>query len=364
MDLIKLSSVTANPTELSFGEAISGYTSVLWVERYRDAGEVKIEAPLSSGLIEFLPLDSFITHLETSVVMVIENHEIKQPKDADPTISITGRCMTSLLENRTVGDGQAFSNTEITDYFLPSNETWDQVIILVNQHLVAPADSGDDLVGIAVNDTCTGASTTEERVIRPGPVYDAVVEILKVDDLGIKSIRPTPTDPLTYFTIHRGNDISTKVRFSWMRGDLDNVQYFFSNKKLKTQARVMGRWIETVVNPTGATGINRRTMLVDASYYDERLTAYPGGPVLAVYLVAMQTVGKQALAAQKGVSITQADVSENANLRYRRDYNIGDLVTVDGDFGASTVMRVVEYAEAEDESGVSGHPTLAIPGEY
>lgn len=362
MDLIKLSSVTANPLQLSVGEHIDGYNSVLWVERYREPGEFKIEAPLSSNLRSLLPIGSFLTHLSTAVVMMVEDHYIKQPKDEDPGLVITGRCLTSFLENRTVGDQQAFADTQISDYILASDQTWDQVVTLINTHLISPSDSGDDLVGVAVNHTCSGTVTTEERVMQPEGVDKAVQEILKVDDLGIKTVRPTPSDPLTYFTVYRGNDVSTKVRFSWMRGDLENVEYFFSNRKLKTQARVMGRWIEVVVNPTGATGINRRTMIVDATHWDGRLTAYPSNPVLALYIAAMQIQGRQALAAQKDISITQADISENTNLNYRTDYNLGDLVTVDGDFGASAVMRVVEFAETDDETGARGHPTLAIPG--
>jgi len=364
MDLIKLSSTTAQPTQLSVGEAINGHKSALWVERYRDPGEFKIEAPLSSGLVSFLPIDTFITHLNTSVVMVVENHFIKQPKDEDPTVEITGRCLTSYFENRTVGDYQAFATSEIQDIVLASDQTWDQVVTLIDDHVITPTDTNDDLVGTAVNHTCTGAATSEERTLRPSELHGAILDILKVDDLGIKTVRPTAADPLTYFTVYRGDNVSTKVRFSWMRGDLENVEYFFSNKKLKTQARVMGRWIQVVVNPTGADNYDRRTMIIDASFWDERLTAYPSGGVLTLYMAAMTIMGRQALAAQKKVSITQADVSDSATMRFRRDYDIGDLVTVDGDFGASTVMRVVEFAEVDDESGTSGHPTLAIPGEY
>lgn len=67
--------------------------------------------------------------------------------------------------------------------------------------------------------------------------------------------------------------------------------------------------------------------------------------------------------AQSKVTINSSDVSDNSNYRYRRDYNIGDLVTLDGNFGQKAVMRVSEYAEVEDENGESGHPTLSIPGE-
>lgn len=363
MDLIKLSSVTSNPTELSFGEAINNYTSALWVERYGSPGEFKIEAPLSSGLKDFLPINAFITHLQSTVIMFVENHEIKQPKDADPTISITGRCFTSYLENRTVGDGWAFATNVVAELGIAADETWDQIVTLMDQAIVTTVDPDDALIGVDVGTTCSGTSTSEARVYRQGNVYDQVSEILKVDDLGLKSIRPTPTDPLTYFIVYRGNNVSTKVRFSWMRGDLDNVEYFFSNKKLKNQARVMGRWVQVVVNPSGADNYDRRTMIVDASDIDDQLTAMPSGTPLTNIIFKMQVRGRQALKAQNNVSITQADVSDNTNLRYRLDYNLGDLVTVDGDFGSSAVMRVVEFAETDDDTGTRGHPTLAIPGE-
>lgn len=363
MDLIKLYSSTVNPTDLNRGQAINGYTSALWVERYRDPGEFKIEAPLSSGLITFLPIGAFVTHLETSTVMMVENHEIKQPKDDDPTISITGRCFTCFLENRTVGDPQAFTTNTIDDWLLTSDQTWDQVVTLIDTHIISAADTDANLIGVDVNHVCSGTVTTEERILKPTDVHQAVIDILKIDDLGIKSVRPTSTDPLTYFTVYRGDDVSTKVRFSWMRGDLDNVEYFFSDKKMKNQARVMGRWVQVVVNPSGADRYDRRVMLVDGSFIDERQTAYPTGLALDYIRAGMNIIGAAALKKQNNLSITQADVSENSNLRYRRDYELGDLVTVDGDFGTSTVMRVVEYAEAEDENGVTGHPTLAIPGE-
>lgn len=363
MDLIKLSSATASPTELTIGQAINGYTSALWVERYREAGEFKLEAPLSSGLIDFLPIGAFLTHIDTSVVMNVENHEIKQPKDQDPTIAITGRCLTSFMENRTVGDGWAASTNVVAELGIGSDETWDQLVTLIDQHMVTTADPDDALDNLAVSHICTGSSTSEARVYRQGSVYDQVQDILKVDDLGIKSVRPTPTDPLIHFIIYRGNSVSPKARFSWMRGDLDNVEYLFSNKRVKNQARVMGRWVQVVVNPSGADNYDRRTMIVDASDLDDQLTAMPSGTPLTNMIFKMQVRGREALKAQTNVAITQADVSDNTNLRYRYDYELGDLVTVDGDFGSSAVMRVVEFAETDDDTGSRGHPTLAIPGE-
>lgn len=361
MDLIKLSSVTANPTELSYGEGISKYESALWVERYREPGEFKLEGRLSSGLREFLPIDSFVTHMDTEEVMIVENHEIKQPDDEDPYIAVSGRSFTSYLERRQLGD-QALTN-EVTDYVLTSDQTWDQAVKLINDHVVDPANINGRLIGVDVINTASGTVTTEERTVRPNDILTSVTDILKVDDLGIRMVRPTPTDDLLYFVIYRGDDVSKKVRFSHLRGDLKNIEYLFSNKKYYNRALIRGRWVQATINPGTHVNFDQRTMLVDASYIDERQPAYPSNPALALIIAAMQIIGDQALKAQNNVAITQADVSDTTNIRYRRDYNLGDLVTVDGDFGTSAVMRVIEYAETEDQDGTTGHPSLAIPGD-
>jgi hypothetical protein len=75
----------------------------------------------------------------------------------------------------------------------------------------------------------------------------------------------------------------------------------------------------------------------------------------------MSARGRAAIKGQSNITITQADVSNTTMYQYRRDYNIGDLVSIDGNFGQTAVMRVIEYAEIEDENGNSGHPTLALP---
>lgn len=55
------------------------------------------------------------------------------------------------------------------------------------------------------------------------------------------------------------------------------------------------------------------------------------------------------------------DISKDRQYTYRDNYDIGDLVTVLGDYGQSAVMRIVEYAEIEDQTSFVGYPTLALP---
>lgn len=363
MDLIKLSNKAGDAvSELGQGEQINGWEKCLWVERWQKPGEFKIEAPLSSGLREFLPLETFITHLETLDLMWVENHEIKQPKDKDPTIEISGRSFTSYLENRIIGENLAAVSNDKQDYILSDTTTAQQVYYLIFDNLIGATEANNQLPGFYVADITTGTLTEESRLAKYGTVWDRVYEILKIDDLGLKMRRPLPTDELSYFLIYTGTDRTNEILFTWTGGDLESLEYFFSTRKLKTSARVISKWLQVRVGLT-ETKFDRRVMLVDASDLDDKLNAMPTGTPLTDLISAMTIRGQEALSNQNRLTITEVDSSPNSRWRYRTDYNIGDLVTVHGDFGESAPMRVVEFAEVSDENGTSGHPTLAIPGE-
>lgn len=362
MDLIKLSSATAHPTELSIGEDISGYTSALWVERYQEPGEFKIEGKLSSGLLELLPIKTFVTHMDTDVLMIVEDHYISEDEEEDATIAITGRCFTSYIENRILGD-QELTN-EVTDYVLASDQTWDQVVELIDAHLINPTNPNGALIGVDVNHTCSGTVTVEERTPQVSDVLNVIQGILKVDDLGLKAVRPSSTEPDIFYTVYRGNDVSTRVRFSKQAGDLGKVEYLKSSRKLKNRAFIKGRFVQATINPGTHINFDQRTMLVEAPNLDERQPSYPSNPARALIIAAMQITGDQQLKKQNEVTITNAEVSKNTKYRYRHDYGLGDLVTVDGNFGASDIFRVIEFAESVDAEGTKALPTLAVPGEY
>jgi hypothetical protein len=369
MDLIKMSSNSAYATELTEGEAINGYDSAMWVERFQEPGEFKIKAKLSSGLREFLPVGTFITHMRTKELMWVENHNIKDPRDKDGTIEITGRSFVSYLENRIVAQNHAAAANTIYEYVINSAPTWEQIEYLIYDHLVdvITVDPDDSLPGIYVDHSCTGTGTSEERIIKYGTIWDRVKELLKIDDIGIRMQRPSSTEPDIFFMIYQGVDRTQKVRFSSLVGDLDNVEYFFSTRKIKNIARVVGKWVQVVATIDGSppNNLDRRYMLLDASDIDQQQPSMPTGLGLDWITAGMHIRGATALRAQREIIITQADISPNARWRYgwQYDYDLGDLVTIDAEFGQSQVMRVVEHAEVEDENGTNSYPTLAIPGE-
>jgi hypothetical protein len=374
MDLFKFVPGTGGPTVLVEGQAINGFTSVMWTERYKEPGEFEIQSALSVGLRDFLPLGTLISHADTLEVMIVENHEINETRDEDPTLTITGRTFDSILEQRIVGMNIARASTThlLTDYTLPAAHTWEHANDLINQHIwgstTPPLVAGDKLPNVVAQVDISGVSgPVTARTFDRGTVLERVHELLDVDEIGIKTARRNEFgvdgSPLTTtIYLYTGVDRSHLVHFSWQSGDLDSADYLFTNKDMKNSALVVSRYLTWVVD-MGPVEYDRRMMIVDASDLDDNLDTVPTGTALADIINKMGVRGQEVLKAQKQITITRADISSTTQYEYRKDFNVGDLVSVDGNFGQIAKMRVVEFVEIQDENGESGHPTLALPGE-
>ncbi len=259
------------------------------------------------------------------------------------------------------------SGAVLPEYVLAAAHTWVQAKALIAGHIQPEnlVDASDQYEFIKVNHTVTlvAGAIAEERTIEKGDLYERVQEILAVDDLGLKIMRPGAWSPypldVAAVLIHTGVDVTDKVAFSYAAGDIVDAQYLWSNKGLKTSAFVIGKWLERVVHGP-QTRYDRRVMYVDAKDIDDAYEVTPTGAARTSVLEKMAVRGRQALAAQKMVAISGARIASNSNSYvYRKDYNIGDIVAVDGNYDSSATMRVVEYVEIEDENGESGYPTLS-----
>lgn len=367
MELFKFSA--SNPISAEDGIPIINYDSAMWIERYRDPGEFEIKARLSSGLKDLLSIGSIISHSDTLEFAIVENQEIQESLDTDPVITITGRTFDAFLENRIVG-GNRSSVVPYIPYSIAPGYSYEQAYTLLYDHIINPPSALDSLSSyINLNHTLSPGSKTqqEERFLQRQTLSEALVKILAIDDLGIKTQRKNPFltsstsqyDQYSYFIIHEGSDRSSNVILSWVSGELESISYLFSNKDYKNTAVVISNWLEYVVN-NGYSGYDRRYLLVEAYDIDDQYDAVPDSAATSSLYQAMLVRGREALANHNEVNIVAADVSRVNQYSYRVDYNIGDIISIDGSYGNIERRRVVEHVEIEDENGDTSYPTLAI----
>ena len=360
MELFKFTSTSGSP--FLEGEMINSAKRITWVERYREPGEFKIEAPLESGLREFLPIGTFISHVNTEEVMLVEDHNYKDDKEKGPYIAVTGRSLEIVTENRIVGANYAYGTPTPPppEYILAAAPLGAQVATLISQHILAGqvADPNDEIPYLVVTNAIPSEGEQIERVMKRHPVHKAVLELLGLGNYGVRTIRQP--DGNVRIELHKGIDRSSTVSFSWVAGEIDSSEYLLSTRKNKNTALVKGRYVEQMVYTTGANKYDRRVLLVDASDLDDYLDETPTGALLTDIRTKMTERGQREIRINNDVNIVRSDISDRTKFRYRRDYQVGDIVSIDGAFSAFDNRRVTEFTEIEDENGESGHPTLEI----
>lgn len=374
MDFFKLKTPFSGAFDIEEGEILSGITSSAWTERYRNSGDFKMVAASKSGLREALPLGTLISHTNTLEVMIVENHEIDEAAEEGKDLTITGRSFETYLENRIVGANRYWLQSSVLVSLLKVDLTrtaaycrYHAQEIIKNSIEDGRVVVDDDIVDY-IRVTTGHASDTEEVMpyeLKRGSVYQNVLDLLSVDDYGIEVHRPWAGSfaPDRYkdlvIRIHYGEDLSDEVLFSYDNDEVLNGKYLWSNKPLKTAALVSGTWYQLMVYLPGAN-YGRRTMYVDAADVDESYAAAPTGSDRTSVEDRLKARGLSALSNQKELSIVSAQIGNNlSSYRYRSDYQIGDIVTVQGNYNSFEKKRVTEYVEIEDEDGFVGYPTLS-----
>lgn len=358
------------------GEIINGLKSKMWIERYGKEGEFTIIGYARTGLKDLLPEGTYISHVDSTEIMIVENHEINGDRENEALITITGRSFETLLEQRVAEPIRAYPHVSGGyDYEQPSQESHWQIVNFING-LISPGHVyyADDAIDYVSNYSwIPDGAVSDEILIKHGrDGLTTVYELLNGEGMDLFTIRPglftrgsaAIPDENTVFAVHKGVDRSADLVLSFDMGEIESADYFWSLKPKKTLAVVQGKWVGVRLDIGGPTGVKdkRRMLYVDASGMDNLYNAAPTGATLTKIQNAMLRRGWQALMAQRSVNLVNPNVSkEGTHLTYRKDYNVGDILMVNGEYNTSAPFRVTEYVEFEDETGRGGYPTLDTP---
>lgn len=357
-----------NTLYLVDAQAITGFTSLMWIERYRNAGEFTITAPVSSGLRTKLPLGSLISHTDTQELMIVESHEISDNIDGDVNIVITGRSFETFMEQRVLtynsysgnGGNPPASDLALENYILTgSNKAAAHIVELIEWNLYSGIGTSTNIDNCrTVSTVPTSVGEAAERQLAITDLYKAVIDLLAIDDLGIRSVRPGPLSGLPLatdlgFIIHQGEDKTASVSFDHASGDIRSGQYLWTLKTKKNAVLAQGANYRTIKNPTNAVGYELRAGYLAAT----DISTDP--PNSASEIALLSPRADAYLGSHKETNISRVEITPTTNkLRYRQDYMVGDIVAVSGNYNTSASMRVVEHVEIIDANGQSSYPTL------
>lgn len=422
---------------------IEGYTSLIWTERFQEAGDFEVKSYDINRMITLLPEDTLVSHLETKEVMQVETHTIElegEGSDAVPVLTIRGRSAYKVLEDRWVESTyqkkrrmrkkysataalcvllwQAVDNNSGKDVTRGDDDPDTEGV--VNDY---PWTTLDDIPNVQVTEAVPVEGETRWWQLSEGSLFPQFQKIMIDADLGLRVIRPTSPNPgsvitvsstlatrgnvtRTYtpditglrFEVYEGVDRSATVQFSQLQGHLDKPIYLESTRDYKTVVEMMSDvvTISDVYRPgeEGLVGWRRRTVGFDAgtpelppkpdkpddlgrnptaaerNHYHDLLDAWKVkmGKWQNKYDVVVPDFkeeqiksARRLLKELRRVDMFAGDISSLSPFKYKTHYDLGDKVSLYGDYGKTAVMMVSEYVRTQDVNGDRGFPGLVVP---
>lgn len=337
------------------------YISAIWTERYFSCGDFEIHMPAIDAWISKIKIGDYIVRKENQSVMLIEKIQIQTDAESGNTFTISGRSAESMLERRVAYSMLNFNGstaaTIIGQYLL--YEFGDYVNNQTPERIASEIGSVIDESGSTKTFQYSGFSET---------VYDIVCHICELAGIGFRFVLDgTKFDLYLYSGKRRTYDQTENapVVFSPVFGNLSNSQYEYDSKAYRNVAMVyvLGetmsytkrQWAMYV--PYGAeipTGLDRREIAVDGSSVKKDDTTSD-----TMYGSMLHTTGLQALSETRCTEAFSGDIDANTQFTYRKDWNLGDIVQVENEYGIKGVSRVLAVTERDDTSGYYITPTLS-----
>lgn len=352
MELFKLdSSYLPGPT-------IRPFKSLVWTERFDVAGDFELIVENDISILSKIPPGTLISHSSTLEVMMVEEYEIQRNEDRTVLITIKGRSFETFAENRVTAYSELPLETagEANIEILSGVSSGEAAITILKYSLEpGTATTDDEIPNLLVVDGVTVHDDAMDYVVERGDIYNRVLDFLKINNLGIKTVRPNGIQTTLNLVVHDGIDKTLLSIFSAANKDLKEATYFKSIEKYKNYANVAGKDTSRLYRHrnllTDRTGLNRRVIYVGESSIEGLYDPPSDTDVIAAF-------GQMTLDENKQLFLIHATIVDDAKPKFKIDYEIGDYVSVYGEFNTVTAMQVVEYIFTADEDGMKGYPTL------
>lgn len=331
---------------------IDSFKSLIWTKRYYECGDFELFIPADSSILPYIQPDYFLTRDDDDSAMVIEKLEVDTDAGNGDFFIVSGRCVKSILGRRIFNRQFVVSADTIND------AVQDMVTECTTVHSTRP-ETYRQIPGLTV-DTSNEFPAEIQAQFTGQTLLNGIISLTQPKEIGTKlSIVGSSLVLSFYQGSYNG------VVFSPEFDNLANSKYVFDKTNLKNSADVAGEgegaarvWV-SVINTTFANrprGLALRELFVDA----RDISSNDGEIDLHEYYNMLFSRGNEKLAEHSISKAYEAQVEPAASYVYKRDYDLGDVVTVSNEYGITSKPRIVEIVESWDETGYTVIPKFDV----
>ena len=322
---------------------IDYFASAIFSDNYNAMDDFELYVPVTAEALEILQINYFVfSDSQPDKFYIIDNVKIETDAENADYITVTGKGTEKYIYNRI-----AWGLNQLSGSMAQCIEK------LIKDNLTAPSDERRKNSLVKIGNLYSGNYMTKQTT--GGNLLEEVQEILDKDEAGFKM---TYDGNAFVFSTFKGKDRSydqdsnMPILFS---PDFDNLLSTEYQKNAENFANVAlvageGEGIDRKMATVGtASGRERIEVYVDA----RQLSSNTEGEELTEeeYLTVLQENGKEALAEMKISESFEAEVVPGVSYEFKKDYFVGDIVTIINEYGMQLNSRIVKAVEAWDENG-------------
>lgn len=354
---------------------IDNAKSVIWTSRYSECGDFEICLPMKKGVFNYIDpnfeetdFDRYIVHDDSEMIGVIEGYEITTADDDIDYLIITGRCATSILSRRIIRKVAYYENEttaiNVLNSLISNNggSATGDYHVLENLHI----SSSVEYLKNPTNDKIYSANYEYQNL------YKSVVDICNHFDYGIRSkFEYVNEQKKIWIEFYQGTDRSHKqtenpiVTFSTEYNNLHNTKYSVSYKDYANLVVIEGgkykeaeRNVSKPVFKKNRSGMKLREKFVAAHDLPTVNPTTKTNYELNVYEQMLENRGLEELSKASITKAVTGEVGVNNLYKYNVDYYLGDIVTIENNYGFKEAFRLTEMVESWDENGYTLVPTF------
>lgn len=345
-------------------DVIDKFESLIWTERFQQYGDFQLDIFSDYRARSLLKADTYLAMNESNYVMRVETVEDDVNSDGQKILVVKGRSIESLLLDRVAYS--AITDTTTTPKWTITDTPAAVARKIFHDICVTGTLDPGDKIPFINEGTFMPADTIVEPIdpitvdMDPTTVYDAIVQISQVWNLGFRMLRQADMSKL-WFDIYVGSDRTTAqtvrpaVVFAPELDNLQNTKELTSIEGAKNVAYVYSPAGFAMVYAAGVDpeveGFERRVLTVNATDITSE------NPDVTA---ALQQRGYEELAKNRTYQAFDGEISQFSQYKYGRDYNLGDVVEMRNTDGVTNNMRVTEQIFVSDKEGDRSYPTMTL----
>jgi hypothetical protein len=326
-------------------------TSIIWTNRHRQHGDFEIYISASAAVLDLLQEDRFVVRDDDDMVGIIEHVELNTDEENGDFLTVTGPCTRSILARRIVWEQTAINDT-----------VENGMRQLVTDAFISPKIAERKYAGLTLA-AAHGYSDRIQTQYTGDNIKETVEGLCAANNYGYKMPLVGGVLQLDFY---KGTDRSTRqsknpcVVFSEEYDNLTATTYTRDKTAYKSVALVAGegegtaRRCTTVSRSTDTSGLHRRELFVDA----RDVSSNDGEIADEEYMAQLAERGATALSEAPIVESMAGTVEPLQMYTYKKDYFLGDIVTVVNKYGIAVDAQVLEIVETWDEDGYTCTPTF------